>query len=106
MPFLQISDVTIGYTAKNRLNVIQTSLNLTAEEGELIVLVGKNGCGKSTLIRSIACLQPIYGGRITLNAKNVPELSPAKRARVLSIVITEQQSVASFTVKRSEEHTS
>lgn len=99
MPFLQISDVTIGYTAKNRLNVIQTSLNLTAEEGELIVLVGKNGCGKSTLIRSIACLQPIYGGRITLNGKNLTELSPAKRARLLSIVLTEQQSVASFTVK-------
>ena len=98
MSFLKISDLTIGYIAKNRLNVIQSSLNLTAERGELIVLVGKNGCGKSTLLRSIACLQPIYGGSILLDGKSLTDLSPSKRAKLLSIVLTEQQSVASFTV--------
>lgn len=99
MSFLQLSDVTIGYTAKNRLNIIQSNLNLTAERGELIVLIGKNGCGKSTLLRSIAFLQPIHKGSISLNGKNLTQLSPGKRARLLSIVLTEQQSVASFTVK-------
>lgn len=99
MSFLKLSDVTVGYTTKNRLNTVQSGLNLTAERGELIVLVGKNGCGKSTLLRSIACLQPIYEGIILLKGKNITNLSPAKRARLLSIVLTEQQSVASFTVK-------
>ena len=99
MSFLQISNLTIGYTTKKGLNVIQSGLDLTAERGELIVLVGKNGCGKSTLLRSISCLQPIFEGSILLNDKNLSELSVTKRARLLSIVLTEQQSVASFTVK-------
>lgn len=99
MFFLQLSNVTIGYTTKNSLNVIQSDLNLTAKKGELIVLIGKNGCGKSTLLRSIACLQPIFKGSILLENKNLTELSPEKRARLLSVVLTEQQSVASFTVK-------
>jgi iron complex transport system ATP-binding protein len=99
MSFLQLSDVTIGYTAKNKLKIIQSDLNMSVDRGELIVLIGKNGCGKSTLLRSIASLQPIHKGNIFLNGKNLTRLSPLKRARMLSVVLTEQQSVASFTVK-------
>src|SRR5690554_242075 len=99
MSFLKLSDVTIGYPDKNRTRTIQKNLNLTADKGELIALIGKNGCGKSTLIRSIACLQPIFSGEISLENKDLISLKPEKRARLLSVVLTGQQSVASFNVR-------
>ncbi len=99
MPFLQLSNVSIGYHSKNRLSLVQSELSLSANKGELIALIGENGCGKSTLIRSIACLQPIFKGEINLNGKNLEKLTPAKRAKLLSVVLTEQKSVASFNVR-------
>ena len=99
MPFLQLSHVTIGYPAKQGTGIVQSDLSLNAGEGELIALIGKNGCGKSTLLRSIACLQPILKGTILLNGENLTAINPKRKARLLSVVLTEQQSVASFTVR-------
>lgn len=99
MPFLKLSDITIGYPDKNRTKTVQNNLNLAADRGELIALIGKNGCGKSTLIRSISCLQPIYSGIISLDNKDLVNLKPEKRARLLSVVLTSQHSVASFNVR-------
>lgn len=99
MSFLQLSNVTIGYPAGQGTKVVQYGLTLTANAGELIALIGKNGCGKSTLLRSIACLQPILQGSILLHGENLAEMSPKRRARLLSVVLTEQQQVASFTVR-------
>lgn len=99
MPFVQLDNVDIGYPGKKGPRIIQSSLSLTAERGEMIALIGKNGCGKSTLIRSIACLQPIYGGTILLDKQNLTRMSPVNRARMVSVVLTDQQAAASFTVK-------
>ena len=99
MSFLQLSNVTVGYPDKKRFREIQSNLNLSGEKGELIAIIGKNGCGKSTLIRSIACLQSINEGSITLNGENLIDLKPIKRARLLSAVLTSQHSVASFNVR-------
>lgn len=79
--------------------IVQSALTLSAAEGELIALIGRNGCGKSTLLRSIASLQPIFQGTITLNGEELTEISARRRAKLLSVVLTEQQSVASFTVR-------
>jgi len=99
MSFLQLSDVTIGYPGIKGIRNVQSNLSLSADSGELIALIGKNGCGKSTLIRSIACLQPIYCGTIYLEGKNLIGLKPVKRAQLLSVVLTGQHSVASFNVR-------
>lgn len=99
MPFVQLDKVNIGYPGRTVPRIIQSSLSLTAERGEMIALIGKNGCGKSTLIRSIACLQPIYGGAIFLDKQNLTKMSPVNRARMVSVVLTDQQAAASFTVR-------
>lgn len=99
MPFLKLSHVSIGYPTSGGTKIVQSNLSLSAAEGELIALIGKNGCGKSTLLRSIACLQPLLQGSIQLNGENLQEISPKRRAKLLSVVLTEQQPVASFTVQ-------
>lgn len=99
MPLLQLNHVSIGYRTHRQPHIVQSNLTLTAREGELIALIGRNGCGKSTLLRSIASLQPIWEGEILLNGKDLHALTPQKRARLLSVVLTGQQSVAAFTVR-------
>jgi multiple sugar transport system ATP-binding protein len=54
-------------------------LNLEVREGEFMVLVGPSGCGKSTALRSIAGLEEISSGTISIGAKVVNDLPPKDR---------------------------
>jgi multiple sugar transport system ATP-binding protein len=54
-------------------------LNLDVREGEFMVLVGPSGCGKSTALRSIAGLEEITGGTISIGPKVVNDLPPKDR---------------------------
>src|ERR1700745_2748166 len=54
-------------------------LNLDVKEGEFMVLVGPPGCGKSTALRSIAGLEEITGGTITIGDRVVNDLPPKDR---------------------------
>ena len=53
--------------------------NLTAEEGDFIVLVGPSGCGKSTVLRMIAGLEEISSGDMLLEDRRINNLAPADR---------------------------
>src|ERR1700744_6247908 len=54
-------------------------LNLEVKEGEFMVLVGPSGCGKSTALRSIAGLEEITAGNISIGAQGVNDLPPKDR---------------------------
>src|SRR5579871_336321 len=54
-------------------------LNLEVREGEFMVLVGPSGCGKSTALRSIAGLEEISGGTISIGERVVNDLPPKDR---------------------------
>jgi multiple sugar transport system ATP-binding protein len=54
-------------------------LNLDVKEGEFMVLVGPSGCGKSTALRSIAGLEEITGGTISIGERVVNDLPPKDR---------------------------
>ena len=54
-------------------------LNLEVKEGEFMVFVGPSGCGKSTALRSIAGLEEITGGTITIGSRVVNDLPPKDR---------------------------
>lgn len=59
-------------------------INLTAHEGEFLVLLGPSGCGKTTLMRMIAGLERPSAGDILIDGANVTEVSP--RARNIAMV--------------------
>ncbi len=79
---LEVKSVDIGYGAKQVLHQAQLSIRA----GGVHLLIGRNGTGKSSLLRSIAGLQPIQAGSIVLDGKNVHELSAVVRAKSLAYV--------------------
>jgi multiple sugar transport system ATP-binding protein len=54
-------------------------LDLQVEEGELFVLLGASGSGKSTVLRMVAGLESVSEGRVFLDAEDVTDLGPPKR---------------------------
>lgn len=53
--------------------------SLAVDQGEFVVLVGSSGCGKSTVLRLIAGLEPPSSGRVLLNGRDVGHLRPVDR---------------------------
>jgi multiple sugar transport system ATP-binding protein len=53
--------------------------DLDIEDGAFVVFVGPSGCGKTTLLRLIAGLEDVSGGKILIDGKNVVDVPPAKR---------------------------
>src|SRR5687767_12841592 len=59
--------------------VVVDDISLEIETGELFVLLGASGSGKSTMLRMIAGLIPLDGGRIELDGRDVTHLQPQVR---------------------------
>ena len=91
---LSIVGLDIGYGRK----IVQRSLNLQAGSGRLICLVGRNGYGKSTLLRTIAGLQSPLAGEILIDGQDVTKMSDGKRSLLMSLVLTDRIDVDNMTV--------
>lgn len=82
---LTTHNLAIGYERK----IIQDNLNLTSETSKMIALLGTNGTGKSTLLRTLASLQPPLEGEIKYDDKSLVKLTPIERAKIVSVVLTD-----------------
>ncbi|MFC2096288.1 ABC transporter ATP-binding protein [Bacteroidota bacterium] len=96
---LKIENLEIGYPSKkNGSNILFDKINLLGNSGELIALVGKNGIGKSTLLRNITGLQKPINGNIHFFDKQREEYSRSEFARMVSFVSTEIVNVSNLSV--------
>jgi branched-chain amino acid transport system ATP-binding protein len=68
---LDLNTINIGYG----LSIILNGVNLYVNKGEIVALLGTNGMGKSTLMRTIAGLMPILQGKITFNREAINGLT-------------------------------
>jgi len=91
-------NLSIGYIAKKTKNVIASGINLSLEKGKLIALIGANGIGKSTLLRTLTGIQKPISGTVSLNEKNVHKLDSLTLAQNLSVVLTEKLPSSNLTV--------
>ncbi len=74
---LEIKDLTLSYGAAQALK----GISLTAEEGQITTVLGRNGVGKTSLMRAIVGRHPASGGSITWNGEDIGRLSAPDRAR-------------------------
>jgi branched-chain amino acid transport system ATP-binding protein len=71
MPLLEVSGIHTFYGAIEALK----GISLTVDEGEVVTLIGSNGAGKSTTLRSICGLSPAATGTISFAGKDITRLS-------------------------------
>nr|WP_315146035.1 ABC transporter ATP-binding protein [uncultured Flavobacterium sp.] len=95
---LQASKISIGYTTKKAKNTIASDIDLSLEKGKLIALIGANGIGKSTLLRTLTSIQKPLSGTVSLNDKNIQEMDFLSLAQNLSVVLTEKLPPSNLTV--------
>lgn len=74
---IKIDTLNSGYVKSH----ILFGANFEARERKITIVIGPNGCGKSTLIKSIFGLATIYSGQIKLNEKSITGMSPHDVAR-------------------------
>src|SRR5919112_2650725 len=72
MAFLEVDDIKTYYGNIQALK----GVSVTVEEGECVTLIGSNGAGKSTTLRSISALTPIRTGSIKLAGEEISMLPP------------------------------
>jgi iron complex transport system ATP-binding protein len=77
--------------------VVLDNLNLGVHPGELVCLLGPNGIGKSTLLRTLARMQPAMSGFIELGGCDLRRLNQMDLARRLGVVLTERPIVGALT---------
>lgn len=95
---LSASNLSIGYASKNQRNTIAENLNLNLANGQLVALVGANGIGKSTLLRTLTGIQKPLAGTVILNSKDIFSYNPLDLAQNLSLVLTEKLPPSNLTV--------
>ncbi|GGG59394.1 ABC transporter ATP-binding protein [Bizionia arctica] len=95
---LQTEHLSIGYKSKKKESVIASNINIHLEKGELIGLVGGNGIGKSTLLRTLTNVQNSLSGEIFINNKLLSEHTPEDLAKTMSLVLTEPIASKNLTV--------
>ncbi len=91
---LQVKDLNIGYAQKE----ILSGLDFSIGKGELVGLVGSNGIGKSTLLKTIiGSLKPL-SGEISLNGRSLNSISAQELSKIISIVLTDKLGGFNLTV--------
>ncbi|MGA9639593.1 ABC transporter ATP-binding protein [Flavobacterium sp.] len=95
---LSTKDLNIGYSTKAATTVIAQNLNLDLQSGKLIALIGANGIGKSTLLRTLTGIQNPLSGAVYLKDKNIEQYAPLELAQNLSVVLTEKLPPSNLTV--------
>jgi len=99
---IQLQQLTIGYQSKGNSKVVADDLCATLNSGELTCLLGPNGIGKSTLLRTLSAFQPPLAGDIVVvvGSRQTPlaTLTDKQMSRLLGIVLTEKPDVRNMTV--------
>ena len=90
-----LQSLSIGYSHK----VIAADINAQIKGGELTCLIGRNGTGKATLMRTLAGFLKPLGGSALLDGRDVDRLSPAERSHLISVVLTDRVDIDGMRVK-------
>lgn len=94
---LKLDALAVGYSGTRGSVLRDISLEVTP--GGFVCVLGRNGVGKSTLMRTIAGLQPALNGSASLQGQDIASLSAAERARQIAVVLTERAGSAGLTVE-------
>ena len=95
---LKTEQLSIGYQQKKDTQIVISDINLEIEKGKFIAVLGKNGIGKSTLLRTLSKVQKAISGGVFYQQKNLKEITEKELSTKLSLVLTERLPESQLTV--------
>lgn len=96
---IKLDNLGIGYKTKSSCKTVASGLHCQIYSGELTCLLGNNGVGKSTLLRTLSAFQPALSGEIQLMGKPLQSYSDKDLSTLMSIVLTEKCDIRNMTVR-------
>lgn len=92
---ISLSHLSVGYTASQAL---VSDVNVELQSGQLHCLIGRNGIGKSTLLKTLTGFLPKLLGDLLLDGQGIETFTQQALARKISIVLTQKPDVQNLTV--------
>ncbi len=92
--FIQLSDLVVGYRGK----ALMTPLNGTVKKGELVSVIGHNGIGKSTLLRTLAGISERLHGSIIIDKTDIKKIDIRDFAKRVGYISTDIVTAPNMTV--------
>ena len=87
---LKTDDLTIGYAQKTKIKTVAQHVNVTLRAGKFITLIGTNGVGKSTFLKTITKINKPLNGHVLLGDKDLQSFTQQELATQISVVLTEK----------------
>ena len=98
MSILTTHKLSIGYSKNGQTDIVQTELELQLRAGELVCLIGPNGTGKSTLLRTLTGLQKPLSGKTLIDGQELTKLKQREKAMLIALVLTDRIDIENATV--------
>ncbi len=98
MENVTLQDLGIGYLSKDSTKWVAQHLNGVIHGGELTCLLGRNGIGKSTLLRTLSAFQPALEGEVLMGDAPLSTCSDKELSQRIGVVLTEKPDVRNMTV--------
>jgi iron complex transport system ATP-binding protein len=92
---IELNDLTTGYGQ----HAVTSHIHAVLRPGQLISLLGPNGVGKSTLLRTLGAFQPPLGGEIRVGGQPIGEMTSAQLSRIIGVVLTERPDIQNMPVR-------
>jgi len=95
---VEIRNLSIGYKTKSDFKPLIENFSADLFGGQLTCILGANGVGKSTLLRTLSGFMPKLSGEIVILGKEIGDYSDIELARTIGVVLTERPNVGDLTV--------
>ena len=96
---LDLHDLHIGYAEDAGKHVVAEALNALLPKGTMACLVGANGVGKSTLMRTLSGFQSALRGEVRIDGRAIDTYTPRELSGRVGVVLTERESMPDLTVE-------
>ena len=93
---INLSQLSVGYSLSHP---VISDINLELRSGQLACLIGENGIGKSTLLKTLTGFLPKLKGSLLLGDRDIESFSQRELARQVSIVLTQKPDVQNLTIE-------
>lgn len=85
MAVLEASDIRCGYGRKHPVEVVHGA-SFALDAGEFVCILGANGCGKTTTLKSLMGLLPLQGGQVLVEGRSLGDMDARARARCFAYI--------------------